>query len=69
MGISGLEGEVDDQLSHTNSIARNLPPLDQYLDLIAKLDTQCQEANIEENDFTPYTYDELAYELGLVRSS
>jgi len=69
MSISGLEGEVDDQLSHTNSIALNLPPLDQYLDIIAKLDTQCQEANIEENDFTTYTYDELAYELGLVRSS
>ncbi|KAK0942480.1 alpha-actinin, partial [Friedmanniomyces endolithicus] len=65
MSISGLEGEVDDQLSHTNSIALNLPPLDQYLDIIAKLDTQCQEANIEENDFTTYTYDELAYELGL----
>ena len=26
-------------------------------------------ANIEENDFTTYTYDELDYELGLVRSS
>ena len=27
------------------------------------------EANIEENDYTTYTYDELAYELSLVRSS
>jgi len=37
--------------------------------LIATIDTQCQEANIEENDFTTYTYDELEYELGLVKSS
>ncbi|KAK3112542.1 alpha-actinin, partial [Teratosphaeriaceae sp. CCFEE 6253] len=36
---------------------------------ISGLEGECQEANIEENDFTPYTYDELAYELGLVRSS
>ena len=69
MSISGLDGEVEDQLQHTNQISRNLPPLDQYLVIIEKLDTQCQEANIEENDFTIYTYDELAYELTLVKSS
>ncbi|KAF1957587.1 alpha-actinin-2 [Byssothecium circinans] len=67
--ISGLEGEVEDQLDHTKKISDNLAPLDQYLDIIATLDDQCVEANIEENDFTTYTYDELEYELGLVRSS
>ncbi|KAK4569839.1 alpha-actinin [Recurvomyces mirabilis] len=69
MSISGLEGEVEDQLSHASQISNNLPPLEQYLDIIARLDNQCQEANIEENDFTTYTYDELAYELSLVKSS
>jgi Ca2+-binding EF-hand superfamily protein len=69
LSISGLEGDVEDQLEHTSQISRNLPPLDQYLDIIANLDNQCQEANIEENDYTTYTYDELAYELSLVRSS
>ncbi|KAF1346676.1 alpha-actinin-2 [Delphinella strobiligena] len=67
--ISGLEGEVEDQLSHTKRISESLAPLDQYLTLIERLDQQCQEANIEENDFTTYAYDELAYELGLVKSS
>ena len=69
MSISGLDGDVEDQLEHTKQISRNLPPLDQYLAIIQKLDQQCREANIEENDFTTYTYDELSYELGLVRSS
>jgi len=69
LSISGLEGEPEDQLQHTTKIAQNLPPLDQYLDIIVNLDRQCQEANIEENDYTTYTYDELAYELSLVRSS
>ncbi|KAK5166138.1 alpha-actinin [Saxophila tyrrhenica] len=67
--ISGLDGDVEDQQQHTTQIQRNLPPLDQYLAIIAKLDQQCLEANIEENDFTTYTYDELSYELGLVKSS
>ena len=69
MSVSGLDGDVEDQLEHTTQISRNLPPMEQYLAVIAKLDKQCQEANIEENDFTTYTYDELSYELGLVKSS
>ncbi|PNS18582.1 hypothetical protein CAC42_5121 [Sphaceloma murrayae] len=68
-GISGLEGDVEDQLNHTKKISESLPPLDEYLELIEELDQDCQEANIEENDFTTYTYDELSYELGLVKSS
>lgn len=68
-GISGLEGDVEDQMDHTTRIAKSLPPMDDYLKLIAELDQRCQEANIEENDFTTYTYDELSYELGLVKSS
>ncbi|KAF2637776.1 alpha-actin-like proteinin [Massarina eburnea CBS 473.64] len=69
VSISGLEGEVEDQLEHTKAISANLAPLDDFLDIIESLDDQCNEANIEENDFTTYTYDELEYELGLVRSS
>ena len=42
-------------LAHSNSI----------LEGIAILDEKCQEANIDENDFTTYTYDELMYELSL----
>ena len=67
--ISGLEGEVEDQLEHTKEISKSLAPLDEYLNLIAAIDEQCAEANIEENDFTTYTYDELEYELSLVRNA
>ncbi|KAI1818780.1 calponin homology domain-containing protein [Poronia punctata] len=69
VAISGLEGEVEDQLLHVRRLNDNLPPLDAYLDKIAIVDEKCQEANIEENDFTTYTYDELSYELGLVKAS
>ncbi|MCJ1304788.1 hypothetical protein MMC08_007601, partial [Hypocenomyce scalaris] len=69
LAISGLEGDVDDQLRHVQRLNSNLPPLDAFLDTIAALDQRCEEANIEENDFTTYTYDELEYELGLVKSS
>lgn len=69
LAISGLDGDVEDQLHHVRKLSDNLPPMDRYLDAIAAVDDKCQEANIEENDFTTYTYDELSYELGLVKSS
>ncbi|OTB07180.1 hypothetical protein M426DRAFT_20236 [Hypoxylon sp. CI-4A] len=69
VAISGLEGDVEDQLLHVRRLSDSLPPLDAYIDKIAAVDAKCQEANIEENDFTTYTYDELLYELGLVKSS
>jgi Ca2+-binding EF-hand superfamily protein len=67
--LSGLDGDVEDQLLHARKMSENLQPLDDYLKIIASVDEQCQEANIEENDFTTYTYDELVYELSLVKSS
>jgi len=67
--LSELEGDVEDQLRHTRKISANLEPLDQFLSIISSIDQQCEEANIEENDFTTYSYDELEYELSLVRSS
>ncbi|TDZ24141.1 Alpha-actinin-like protein 1 [Colletotrichum orbiculare MAFF 240422] len=69
LAISGLDGDVEDQLHHVRKLSDNLPPLDKYLETIASVDAKCQEANIEENDFTTYTYDELVYEHGLVKSS
>lgn len=69
LAISGLDGDVEDQLHHVRKLSDSLKPLDRYIETIAAVDAKCQEANIEENDFTTYTYDELSYELGLVKTS
>ena len=69
LAISGLDGDVEDQLRHVKRLTESLPPLEHYCQGIALLDKQCQEAMIEENDFTTYTYDELVYELDLVKKS
>lgn len=69
LAIAGLSGELSDQLAHVRRLHSNLPPLSEYLTSLADLSQKCDEANIEENDFTTYTYDELCYELDLVRGS
>lgn len=69
LAISGLEGDVEDQMMHIRRLKDSLAPMHQYLEKIEELDKKCEEANIEENDFTTYTYDELCYELSLVQNS
>ena len=69
LAVSGLDGDVEDQMDHAQKLASNLPHLEKYLSVIGTIDHQCQEANIDENDFTTYTYDELVYELDLVKQS
>lgn len=69
LAISGLDGDLEDQLHHVRKLSNNLEPLDQYLEKIEGVEAKCIEANIEENDFTTYSYDELAYELTLVKTS
>ncbi|KAK6584498.1 hypothetical protein PZA11_002722 [Diplocarpon coronariae] len=69
LAISGLEGDVEDQLTHVRRLNESLSPMNQYLEKIEEVDRKCEEANIEENDFTTYTYDELCYELSLVKNS
>lgn len=69
LAISNLDGDVEDQMEHVQRLNDNLPPLEAFLDNIAEVDEQCAEANIEENDYTTFTLDELSYELSLVKSS
>ena len=69
LAISGLDGDLEDQMTHVQRLNDNLSPLEAYLDTIAKVDEQCAVANIEENDYTTFTLDELSYELSLVKSS
>ncbi|KAI1008111.1 Alpha-actinin-like protein 1 [Podosphaera aphanis] len=69
LAISGLEGDVEDQMMHIRRLKDSLVPMHQYLEKIEEVDKKCEEANIEENDFTTYSYDELCYELSLVKNS
>lgn len=67
--ISELDGELERQLEGIQDLSQQLKPLDGLLDELKQLDTKCIEANVEENDYTVYSYDELEYELGLAKQS
>ena len=50
-------------------IKKGLAPIQQVLAHLKKLDARCQEAKIEENDHTIYTYDDLEYAFNLAKAS
>jgi len=47
----------------------NVLAIEKELKIIESLSLDCEQANIEENDYTVYAYDELEYEYGLAKSS
>ena len=51
------------------SLSAKLGPLESSLAEIKELDAQCIEANIEENDYTVFTVDDLKFELDLVQQA
>jgi hypothetical protein len=50
-------------------IKNGLSPIQSVLSHLKKLDARCQEAHIEENDYTIYTYDDLEYAFNLAKTS
>jgi len=58
-----------DQLQQVKHIKQGLAPIGQVLGHLKKLDLRCQEAHIEENDYTIYSYDDLEYAFNLAKAS
>ncbi|PRT55078.1 Alpha-actinin-like protein 1 [Wickerhamiella sorbophila] len=65
--ISDVSGELEDQLLMISQTSETLAPLDATLDRLFELDENCRLLGVEENDHTMYSYDEIAYELDLVK--
>ncbi|MCO5585318.1 hypothetical protein L7F22_039251 [Adiantum nelumboides] len=68
--IVSLSGDLSEQLVNVQRSQSELIPLQN--DLLRELretDKECQEANVEENDHTVYTLDDLIFELELVTTS
>ncbi|CAG8529409.1 10321_t:CDS:10 [Funneliformis mosseae] len=67
--LSKLDGELNVQLENVKKLSAKLGPLEDSLSRIEEIDAQCHEANIEENDYTVFSVDDLKFELELVKQS
>lgn len=67
--LSGLDGDLELQLRRVRTLHENIIPIARELVKIKALQDMCNEANVEENDYTVYNYEELEYEYGLAKES
>lgn len=68
--IARLVGELEEQLQSVKRLQTELTPLKEgHLKELEELDLACREANVEENDHTVFTLDDLEFELELVTTS
>ncbi|KAF8511589.1 calponin homology domain-containing protein [Gautieria morchelliformis] len=64
--ISAMDGPLETQQEHIQSIQARLAPLKEELNAVSGAEEECAAANVEENDYTVFTGQDLAFELELV---
>ncbi|CUA68761.1 Alpha-actinin-like protein 1 [Schizosaccharomyces pombe 972h-] [Rhizoctonia solani] len=67
--LSNLDGPLEDQLTSAKIIQTRLGPFAESLKDVASTEQECLAANVEENDYTIFTHQDLGFELELVVQS
>ncbi|KAJ1303349.1 hypothetical protein OPQ81_011544 [Rhizoctonia solani] len=67
--LSNLDGPLEDQLTSAKIIQTRLGPFAESLKDVASTEQECLAANVEENDYTIFTHQDLQFELELVVQS
>ncbi|GJJ15565.1 hypothetical protein Clacol_009843 [Clathrus columnatus] len=67
--ISALSGPLESQQEQIKQIQERLGPFETDLKQLATIESDCKAANIEENDYTIFTVQDLEFELQLVRQA
>jgi cofilin len=57
---------LQDQQQAAKEIQKRIPLLSEELAVVAAAEAECMAANIEENDYTVFTWQDLEFELELL---
>jgi len=67
--LTAIGGPLEEQQQRVQHIQTRLPALSDTLANVAAAEAECNSANVEENDYTVFTCQDLAFELELVVQS
>ncbi|KAF7298852.1 putative actin cross-linking [Mycena indigotica] len=67
--LAALEGPLEVQQQRVEEIKTRLPAVSEDLAKVAAAEAECNAANVEENDYTVFTCQDLEFELELVEQS
>ena len=66
--LGNLDGELEAQLNTVRGLSSRFAQMEKQLVKLADSNRRCLDANIEENEHTVYSYDDLEFELSLVKA-
>lgn len=70
LDLAAVGGPLESQLEAIRGLIQRISCLRaETLPSILSAETDCEAANIEESDYTVYTYEDLEFESGLVRDA
>ncbi|EIN12862.1 actinin-like protein [Punctularia strigosozonata HHB-11173 SS5] len=67
--LGAIGGPPEEQQEQVERLLTRLPGASEALHLVALADAECTAANVEENDHTVFSYQDLEFELELVEQS
>ncbi|KAI6030911.1 calponin homology domain-containing protein [Pisolithus orientalis] len=67
--LSNVEGPLEEQQEHVRTLQTRLPALNDALSRVLRAENDCIAANVEENDYTIFTCQDLEFELELLAQS
>ncbi|KAI0357506.1 actinin-like protein [Trametes cingulata] len=67
--LVSIEGPLEEQMEQVRELQTRMPALSDSLHAVAAAEDECREANVDENDYTVFTVEDLRFELELVSQS
>ncbi|TDL23233.1 hypothetical protein BD410DRAFT_769110 [Rickenella mellea] len=67
--LASIDGPLEDQQEQIQNLQTRMTPLNDMLSKVVKAEEECNAANVDENDYTVFTTQDLQFELELVVQS
>ncbi|KAH9851694.1 actinin-like protein [Lenzites betulinus] len=67
--LVSIEGPLDEQMEQVRDVQTRMPALSDSLHIVAAVEDECRDANVDENDYTVFTVEDLRFELELLSQS
>ena len=67
--LVSIEGPLEEQIEQIRLLQARIPPFSETLEAVIAAEDECRAANVDENDYTAFTVEDLRFELELVTGS
>lgn len=67
--LVSIEGPLEEQIEQVRLLQARIPPFSETLEAVIAAEDDCRAANVDENDYTAFTVEDLRFELELVTGS